>query len=344
MVELGEQRGVWAAPGSGALLDLSELWSLPGLVDAHVHLSSAQSDFEPARLNEVRERAFTEVSGGVFLCLDKGWNDEVVLSLLDDPPDLRPTLQAAGRILAGRGGYYRDAVIEVDPDALADAVRSVLGRGGWVKIIGDWPRKGVGAVPSFGEGDLRAAVDVAHAAGARVAIHTMAPDTPSIAVRAGVDSIEHGLYLTDDDVRMLGARGGSWVPTVCQVERIIDLVGAERTGGRLLAAGLERVRSLAPLAADAGVAVITGSDFGTDQGLIGQEAVGLTKHGFSPEEAVAAVSENGFRYAGVPAGFEEGLPADVVAFRAHPVEDIATLLDPVVVVRRGVVLRDRRAP
>ena len=342
VVELSESDGTWAAGTDGPMLDLSGFWSLPGLVDAHVHLSSDQSDFEPASLEDVRERAFSEVSAGVFLCLDKGWNDDVVLSLLDDPLDRRPTLQAAGRIIAGPGGYYRDAVIEVDPDALAEAVGSVLGRGGWVKIIGDWPRKGVGAVPSFGEEDLRAAVDVAHAAGARVAIHAMAPDTPSIAVRAGVDSIEHGLYLTDDDIRMLGERNGCWVPTVCQVERVIELVGPERTGGRVLAAGLDRVRSLASLAADAGVEVITGSDFGTEPGRIGQEAVGLTTYGFSPAEAVAAVSENGFRYAGEPAGFEVGLPADVVAFRSHPIDDITTLLDPVVVVRRGALLQDRR--
>ena len=344
VVELGEQQGTWTAHGEGLELDLSGLWSVPGLVDAHVHLSSDRSDFEPASLDAVRERAFAEVAAGVFLCLDKGWNDEVVLSLLDDPPDRRPTLQAAGRIIAGRGGYYPDSVIEIDPDALADTVGSVLGRGGWVKIIGDWPRKGVGAIPSFGEEDLRAAVDVAHAAGARVAIHTMAPDTPSIAVRAGVDSIEHGLYLTDDDLRLLGERNGCWVPTVCQVERVIEQVGPERTGGRLLAAGLDRVRSLASLAADAGVEVVTGSDFGIEPGRIGQEAVGLTAYGFTPEEAVAAVSENGFRYAGVPAGFEVGLPADVVAFRSHPVEDITTLLDPVVVVRRGALLADRRMP
>lgn len=341
VVELGEENGEWVAGGDDPVRDLSHLWSLPGLVDAHIHMSSDVSDFEPASPDYVRARAFTEVSGGVFLCFDKGWNDEVVLQLMDDPLDRRPTLQAAGRIIAGPGGYYPDSVIEVDPSDLAEQVRAVLGPGGWVKLIGDWPRKGVGAVPSFTESELRAAVDVAHAAGARVAIHTMAPETPSLAVRAGIDSIEHGLFLTDDDVRILGARGGCWVPTVRQVERIIDQVGRERTGGRMLAEGLDRVRSLASAATEAGVVVLTGSDFGTTQGRIGEEAVGLTEYGFGPGEAVAAVSENGFLYAGEKAGFEPGLPADVVAFASHPTEVIETLLDPVVVIRRGEELRDR---
>ena len=133
------------------------------------------------------------------------------------------------------------------------------------------------------------------------------------------------------------------MPTVRQVERVIQQVGPERTGGRVLARGLDRVADLAGLASEAGVHVLTGSDFATTHGRIGEEAVGLTEHGFSPEDAVAAVSENGFRYAGLEAGFRSGLPADVVAFAADPREDIETLLDPLVVVRRGAVLSDRRS-
>ena len=266
-----------------------------------------------------------------------------MLQLLDDPLDRRPHLEAAGRIIAGVGGYYPDSVIEVEPEGLAEQVRSVLNPGGWVKLIGDWPRKGIGAIPSFTEAHLRTAVEVAHAAGSRVAIHTMAPETPSLAVRAGVDSIEHGLYLTDDDVRELGARGGSWVPTVRQVERVIEQVGPERTGGRVLARGLDRVASLAALASESGVHVLTGSDFATPHGRIGEEAVGLTEHGFTLEHAVAAVSANGYRYAGIPAGFRPGLAADVVAFAADPREEIETLLEPLVVIRSGSVLTDRRS-
>lgn len=341
-VELSVSGGVWADTAGGDVVDLSGLFSVPGLADAHVHVSSDRPDFVPSDPARIRERLVTELDGGVFLCLDKGWSDDGVLAVLDDPLDLRPALRAAGPIVAGIGGYYPGAVREVAPDDLAAAVEGHPGAGGWFKIIGDWPRRGQGAPPAFGADVLSAAVEVAHARGLRVAIHTMAPDTPSIAVEAGVDSIEHGLYLTDDDVRALGARGGAWVPTVRQVERVIEQVGPERTGGRVLRAGLDRVRALASGAIAAGVSLLAGSDFGTPRGLIGSEAVGLVEHGFSAADAVRAVTIAAYEYVDERCGFVPGLPADVVSFEHDPHDQIETLLKPVYVMRRGRVLVDRR--
>lgn len=342
-VELSASGGLWMAPEADHLVDLSGLVSVPGLADAHVHVSSDQPDFKPSDPARIRERLLTEMEGGVFLCLDKGWSDDGVLTILGDPLDGRPALRAAGPIVAGIGGYYPGAVREVAPEDLASHVRAHPGAGGWFKIIGDWPRRGQGAPPAFGVESLTAAVDAAHECGLRVAIHTMAPDTPSIAVQAGVDSIEHGLYLTDDDVRVLGDRGGAWVPTVRQVERVIEQIGPERTGGRVLAEGLERVRSLSPLATQAGVRVLAGSDFGTPQGRIGAEAVGLVEYGFTVEDAVRAVTGAAYDYVGEAFGFEPGFPADVVAFAENPHDRVETLLDPVLVMRRGRVLVDRRS-
>ena len=342
-VELSVSGGVWAGPGGEDVVDLSGFVSVSGLADAHIHVSSDRPDFHPSELSRIRERLVVELEGGVFLCLDKGWSDDGVLAVLDDPLDARPALRAAGSIVAGIGGYYPNSVREVAPDHLAAVVASHPRSGGWFKIIGDWPKRGQGAPPAFGVEPLSEAVQAAHARGLRVAIHTMAPDTPSIAVEAGVDSIEHGLYLTDDDIRALGARNGAWVPTVTQVERVIEQLGPERTGGRVLRAGLDRVRSLSSLASDAGVAVLAGSDFGTPQGQIGVEAVGLVEYGFSPADAVAAVTVAAYDYVGEPCGFSPGLSADVVAFEHDPLERIETLLDPVFVMRRGRVLADRRA-
>jgi hypothetical protein len=342
-VELSVSGGEWASAGTGDTVDLSGLVSVSGLADAHIHVSSDGPDFVPSDPARIRERLVAELAGGVFLCLDKGWSDDGVLAVLDDPLDTRPALRAAGSIVAGIGAYYPGAVREVAPDDLASVVASHPRSGGWFKIIGDWPKRGQGAPPSFGVEPLAAAVETAHARGLRVAIHTMAPETPSIAVAAGVDSIEHGMYLTDDDVRALGARNGAWVPTVTQVERVIEQVGPERTGGRMLQAGLDRVRSLASQATAAGVVVLAGSDFATPHGRIGTEAVGLVDHGFTPAEALVAVTTAAFDYVGEPCGFEPGRPADVVSFEHDPHETIETLLDPVFVMRRGRVLLDRRA-
>jgi imidazolonepropionase-like amidohydrolase len=340
--DLSVTDGVWARATGDETTDLTGLVSVPGLADAHIHLSSDRPDFHPSDPDRIRSRVVTELAGGVFLCLDKGWSDDGVLSILGDPLTERPALRAAGPIVAGPGGYYTGAVEEVAPEDLVARVGRHPRAGGWLKLIGDWPKKGQGAPPAFELEPLSAAVAAAHDLGLRVAIHTMAPETPSIAVRAGVDSIEHGLFLTDDDIRALGSRGGAWVPTVRQVERVIAQVGPERTGGRMLLEGLDRVRSLAELASRCGVAVLAGSDFGTPQGLIGEEAVGLSEHGFSVETAVTAVTSAAFDYVGEPYGLSEGLPADVVAFDRNPLERVETLREPRFVMRRGRVLVDRR--
>lgn len=343
-IDLGVADGLWGPAVGGPAVDLTGLVSVSGLADAHIHLSSDQADFIPSDPDRIRTRMVAELEGGIFLCLDKGWSDDGVLAMLADPLDDRPSLRAAGPIVAGIDGYYPGAVEEVAPENLVARVARHPTAGGWFKLIGDWPKRGQGAPPAFGVETLAPVVAAAHRRGLRVAIHTMAPETASIAVQAGVDSIEHGLYLTDDDIRQLGARGGAWVPTVRQVERVIRQVGLERTGGKVLSAGLDRVRSLAGLAGAAGVTVLAGSDFGTDQGRIGQEAVGLAEYGFSVEEAVRAVTSAAYEYVGEPYGFVEGMSADVVAFAADPFQRIETLLEPVFVMRRGRVLVDRRTP
>jgi imidazolonepropionase-like amidohydrolase len=342
--ELSAREGRWhdPRPVTSGHLDLAGLWCLPGLADAHAHLSQDRMVLEPGDPDRIRRRAFATVERGVFLCLDKGWGDRAVLSLRDVPPGERPDLQAAGRMIAAEGGYYPGFGVEVDDDGLAEAVAAeASASAGWVKIVGDWPRRGVGAKANFSEAALSRAVAVAHAAGARVAVHTMAPEAVSMAVRAGADSIEHGLFLTDDDLVALGSRRGAWVPTILRVEAVIAEVGPERTGGRLLAEGLDRVRSLLPRATATGVAVLAGSDLAVPSREIGAEALRLAAFGLPAAEAVASASTAAFRYAGLDAGFEPGLPADLVAFERHPVEDLSVLARPTVVVRRGRVLFDR---
>lgn len=338
--ELGVSGGRWAPRSEVEPLDLRHLWALPGLADAHTHLAADRLELEPGDPRRIRTRAFQALEGGVFLCLDKGWRDHSVLSLLALPPTRRPDLEAAGRMIASQGGYYPGFAVEVDEDGLVSAVaeeaRTV---GGWVKLVGDWPRKGRGALANFGMEALTRAVEVAHRAGARVAIHTMAPEVPTMAVRAGVDSIEHGMFLTEDDLTLLAERGGVWVPTLCRVEAIRDRLGADSSGGRLLSAGLDRVRDLLPMAEKVGVTVLAGSDLVFPPAQIGKEAVRLVEYGLSSAAAVAAASTAGMAHAGLDSGFEVGRPADLVAFAGNPMEEPAELTRPLVVIRRGRLIR-----
>jgi imidazolonepropionase-like amidohydrolase len=343
-VQRGVEDGRWREEGNGDVLDLSGFVSCPGLVDGHAHLAHADvADLVPGDPAAIAERAFAAISAGVHLVFDKGSCDAAVLTLTERPPIERPHLQAAGRMVAGPAGYFPGFAVETDEEGLADVVRAAAAESaGWVKIVADWPRKGVGPVANFSEEALGAAVSVAHSAGAKVAVHTMAPDVASIAVRAGVDSIEHGLYLTDDDVRALGARAGMWVPTVLRMEAVVAQFGEERTAGRVVSEGLDRVRSLLPFAQAAGVTVLAGTDLILPTAEVAEEAIRLVDYGLTADQALRAACIDPWSAAGLASGFEPGAAADLVAFRHHPAEDITVLRHPVAVMRGGRLLVDPR--
>ncbi|HHC09326.1 MAG TPA: hypothetical protein ENK55_11505 [Actinobacteria bacterium] len=326
-------------------LDTGGWWAIPGLVDAHAHLSLSSlaevADADEARvLDNLERHAWMQLEGGVLLVLDKGGPFDVSLRILDADPTRRPALEMAGRIIANSGGYYAAFGVEVDEEGLADAVAAAARPPArWVKIIGDWPRKGVGPVTNFGEAALRTAVEVAHAAGARVAVHTMAPEVPPMAVAAGVDSIEHGTFLDETSLEALAARGGAWVPTVTNTRAIVEFLGPDRSGGRLLARGLENLRALLPVAEALGVTVLAGTDLAVPHGRVGVEALALRDFGLSTAAALEAVTTAGHRYVGVDDPLAPGRSADVVFVAADPLERLETILEPTMVLRAGRRIR-----
>ena len=326
---------------AGREIDLTGFFALGGLADCHAHLAvDALSEVQhTGEIAGIRRRSFAHLQHGVFLVLDKGWRDEVVLKLLEDPTPTRPHLQAAGRIITGPHGYFEGFAGETDDAGLSAAVAAATTPGGWIKLIGDWPQKGKGPVISFGEEALTRACEIAHAAGARVAIHTMAPLTPGQAVRAGVDSIEHGLYLTADDIALLGNRGGAWVPTIGNVRDVRKMLGWGSTGARILGEGLENVGQNLALAVEAGVAVVAGTDLGLGHGEVAREAVLLKHYGLSDRAAVAAASDSAYRYLGVPF-LAPGASADVVLFEGDPNRDVTNLQRPAAAMRAGRVVFD----
>ncbi|MGH8874270.1 MAG: amidohydrolase family protein [Acidimicrobiia bacterium] len=327
-------------------LDTGSWYALPGLADCHAHLAASDLDGmlsaeRPDPPGVARRHAWAQVEGGVLLVADKGSRDDLALQVLEAPPHGRPELQMAGRVIASPGGYYPGFADEVDEEGLAAALGRAAGLASWVKLIGDWPRRGVGTVPNFSEEGLAAAVRVAHATGRRVAIHAAARDTPGMAVRAGVDSIEHGLFLTGDDLAALGARGGAWVPTIANMERVRDMLGVDSSGGRLIAEGLENVRELLGGAPAAGAAVLAGSDLCLPHGKVAREASKLVEYGLSPERALEAVTTAAYHYLGVGYGFRPGLPADAVFVEGDPREDVTRLESPAMVMRLGRVVAGR---
>ena len=334
--------GKWANPTGSPDSTLGEgSWALPGLVDGHAHFAAVERvDWITDGVAGAGRRAREAVAAGVMLALDKGWKDLTTIEMmsrigLEDRPDI----EAAGVILSVQDGYWPDFGLEVGPGEMTSAVtEAVAPAKGWVKLVGDWPRRGVGPTANFTEAELGEAVRAAEGVGARVAIHTMAREVPSMAVRAGVHSIEHGLFLTEADVITLGARGGTWVPTVLRMEAVIQQLGVDSSGGRLIREGIENVGSLLKTAVEAGVFVLAGTDLAVGTREVAAEAVRLWELGMSPALVVDAVSSAGLRATGRPGAFEIGSPANVVLYPDDPVSDPRVLAHPQHVIRLGRLL------
>ncbi|HEY0933588.1 MAG TPA: amidohydrolase family protein, partial [Trebonia sp.] len=216
---------------------------------------------------------------------------------------------------------------------LAAAVRAEVAAGAaWVKIIGDFPLWGPdGQVPRSGAATydlavLREAVGAAHAAGARVAVHSNLPDAGLVGI--GVDSVEHGRGLGHPELEALGARGGAWTPTLCAV---LQNRGSADPAARRKADELrEQLRGTLPYAVARGVRVLAGTDVA---GTIAEEIALLAGHGLTAAQAVAAAGSRAREFLGIhPDG-------DIVTYDADPLQDPGVLARPAAVVVRGVRVR-----
>ncbi len=332
--------GRWVEPtGSVDETIGTGMWAIPGLVDAHAHLA-ADRLFAPGVFPDAVARAKEALAAGVTLILDKGWTDSTTIDVIEAvAAEDRPEIESAARIIAAPDGYMPGFGLRVEPGDIGAAVSAEAAGGrGWVKLIGDWPRRGQGPVSNFDESQLRTAVQAAETAGARVAIHTMAREVPSLAVAAGVHSIEHGLFLTEDDLGPLGRRAGMWVPTVLRCEATVSQLGTGSSGGRLLSEGLDGLGGMFQQAIDAGVHVLAGTDLIGAPADVAAEAIRLADYGLTPAQVLAAVSTDGFAATGRDSGFSFGSPADAVFFAESPLQELGVLAHPVAVMRKGRLL------
>ena len=337
-----------ARPGD---LDGSELWMIPGLVDAHLHASWHAFDAaDRARLAPEETRAATAAAlartlrAGVTSIRDAGGLDPAALASI--PAGGRPRAQLSVRLL-GRA----------DADAaggLGRAVDAVLEAGArWVKLVataGVAAPVDAGREPAFSLAETRDAVRRAERAGAGVMVHAWGGPAVDHAIEAGALSLEHGIFLTDAQAARAAARGMTLVPTL----RIYRLVQRMIDAGALPSAFRARVEEAIAAhpravlrARDAGLPIALGTDFGTPEqhGANATEFDALVAAGLAPAEALVAATRSGAellaRVAGEPgdgaapgtdggalAGrIAEGAPADAVLLRRDPREPGA-LADP----------------
>jgi imidazolonepropionase-like amidohydrolase len=308
---------------------------LPGLVDAHCHLSVVTGpDGGPAPVGREEASAALAASAasGVTVVRDTGSPKSVTLSL---PPDVGGgRLLASGRFLAPAGRYFPALHDPVPAEALVSAALAEVAAGArWVKLVGDFPPQdgaaGNEALPSYPIAVIGELVGAVHAAGARVAAHTTTSFVKQL-VAAGVDSVEHGDALDEDDLAVLAARGGAWTPTLCAGVAPRPREDDARRARRLWRRA--RHRELLAAADRLGVRILAGSDV---VGTIPREVALMVELGLPPRAALEAASTAAHAFLGV-GGLRAGEPADLVTYDRDPREDPETLARPAAVVAQGV--------
>ena len=334
-------------------LDLGGRYVVPGLIDAHVHIAS------PTAMRAALESGVTTVrSAGVSNFADVGLRELVKKGHLAGPDVLaagyhvRPQPAVEAFMDAPDLGDLLAAGLTTS-DALRRFVRMNLGRGvDWIKVLATEragtpdtdPRKQV-----YTEAELALVVSEASARGAGVLAHAHGAEGAAAAVRAGVRSIEHGTYLTDETLALMAQKGTYFIPTADVMNDLAE------PGGDYDNAGLQRRgQMMKPIVVDtirrakaAGVKIGAGTDtaYGpTSIARVGREIGELVAAGLTPLQALqAATTVNASmlklerRIGQVAPGFE----ADLVVVDQSPLDRPRTLLDPLLVVSNGRVALDR---
>jgi imidazolonepropionase-like amidohydrolase len=353
--------GLTPPPPGARLVDLSAKTVLPGLIDAHVHLTSVPGE---AFWNEAVEseewstlvgahNALTTLRAGFTTVRDLGsgrLNGFALRRAIDEGLIPGPRMLAAGQALSTIGGHgdvsgFRPEVMEAldghntctGVDQCAARVREAAKLGadvikfhatGGVLSQGD---KGLGQ--AFTDEEMRSIVSTAHALGLKAAAHAHADAGIAAAVRAGVDSIEHGTFASPATIQLMRQRGTVLVPTLMAFTGIRERLGKGIYTPRVedkVRMTVSEVGKAARLARAAGVPIVFGTDAGVyEHGRNAGEFAQLVELvGMSPAEALASATTGAAKLLGLDnqiGRVAPGYSADLIAVAGDPLRDIRLL-------------------
>jgi imidazolonepropionase-like amidohydrolase len=365
-----------AAPAGVEVIDLSKATVLPGFVDAHTHVllqgDITQEDYDEQLLKEsipyrailaarnaqiALSHGFTairdvETEGAMYADVDvkKAINKgEVpgprmqVSTRAMTPTGMYPLMGYSWEIQVPKGVQYVDGV-----DEARKAVREQIMFGAdWIKYYSDhgyfYGPNGDGVLHShvnFTDEEAKAIVDETHRLGRKVAAHAIGSDGIAAALKAGVDSIEHGDGLTEAEMDEMVRRGIYWVPTI--------MVGAYVAPGR---AGnwpkmVETEKKAFQLATKKGVKIVLGTDAGGFDWKGLNEALEFkyyVDYGMTPMQAIRTGTTEAAELLGWSdemGSIEAGKWADLVAVSGDPLNDITELQRVKFVMKGGAVFKN----
>jgi imidazolonepropionase-like amidohydrolase len=233
-----------------------------------------------------------------------------------------------------------------EPDQLVRAFEERIARGArWVKVFADWSQDYRGRINSGFSADdeltypleqLAMAVELAHERGARVAAHCFTRAGAEVAVRAGVDSLEHGWGIDERLIDEMAETGTAWTPLAGIAASMWRIAKRDREPQRAawIEASMHALGRLLPRAHAAGVRILAGTDtFPTV--TLADEIRQLHELGLDRETALAAGSWAARAWLGEPQ-LDDGAPADLVVYRSDPRQDLDVLLAPELILVGGV--------